>query len=772
MSQRLRRGTVFRFGVAAPKGHVTWIHSTGGQHCGFISKYIKVLGLRSERLTSIPAILSLAIRSIGGAVLVQTRPRHVLSDTDVSLRYASKGTIKYGPASIVYSESGHRADEDEPDNSEDDYAPSRSLATICGTPLPSSRSTSNSNSTDSSRLSLGFSQMFMGSREKVGDGRPSNTQQICFCRHALSSHNAQLSLFPPRGGIGTCIQYQSQDGLPVTGYFQLCRCGQSYSAHSAPVTVPAPLTPGAPPTHILSTPRREPIHQNSDNFFSSLPRHSIPSYTNPTPMTASLVTPYAPARIAQGHTAFGVPMAGVSMPTYNARGRTRDSRTGRVAIRQPGNPGVSMNTLIVLLPKDVKLLNFVDPTPSSTFATYRRVDRENHDLTVGDMKSMFSMSSWMFIVQSVIDTALHKCIAWMSDATEVHGDISETTGDATITLDDDFVSLKLSTFPSAEKLAVIFAIGRLCTFNSWFTNQDSVINQSSWLRTLSPVLAEVLASLPAENGSASDLPADAVNRLHITRICQSRLDTSFSEIRRTPHDRWPLVRKDFIFAALLGYPYNEFMGSQEYQYRAFKDGFDMYITSSIPFLAEILRVNLDNILQQIYHHQPTADAIESILCFKVDGDSTFRSQISPRLGTFKKAVIQYLRGIGHPLHSSFEGLDNSEAMHPNHRARRFVKVLSGIPPLDPSTRFKVVVVQNVPWDACFGGTLNPETDLIPPVAHACMRRLDVFVNAPIIKWLVSAPPTTQVDESPLGICHTAFVELGEDSFNGRLPLSS
>lgn len=33
-----------------------------------------------------------------------------------------------GPASIVYSESGHRADEDEPDISEDDYAPSRSAS--------------------------------------------------------------------------------------------------------------------------------------------------------------------------------------------------------------------------------------------------------------------------------------------------------------------------------------------------------------------------------------------------------------------------------------------------------------------------------------------------------------------------------------------------------------------------------------------------------------------------------------------------------------------
>jgi hypothetical protein len=132
-------------------------------------------------------------------------------------------------------------------------------------------------------------------------------------------------------------------------------------------------------------------------------------------------------------------------------------------------------------------------------------------------------------------------------------------------------------------------------------------------------------------------------------------------------------------------------------------------------------------LPQIYDHQPSADAIESMLHFEVDGDSTFRSQISPHLRFFKNAVIEYLRGTGHPAHSMFEGLDDSEAIHPNHRARRFVKVLSGIPllPSDSSTYFKVchcclfvqtvlitsiytqvVVVQNVPQDACFGGALN------------------------------------------------------------------
>ncbi|KAG1718135.1 hypothetical protein EDB19DRAFT_1838548 [Suillus lakei] len=444
--------------------------------------------------------------------------------------------------------------------------------------------------------------------------------------------------------------------------------------------------------------------------------------------------------------------------------------------------------------QDSEPLSFVNPVPDSTFSTYRGEHLTKHDLTIGDVKSVFSMSSWMFrvgspdatdsigdgVMRQVIDTALHKCLRWTSDTTEVYGDISAITGDASMTLDDDFVSLKLSRFPSAEKLTVVCNAPRPITpaiFSlivngaSCLTNQDSINDHGSWLRALSPALAEVLASLPAADGSASDLPVDTVNRSHITRICQSRLDTSFSEIRRTPLDRWPIVRKDFIFAALLGYSHDQFLGSQEYQ--AFKDGFDMYLTPSIPSLAQALQANFSNMLLQIYDHEPTADAIESMLRFEVDGDSTFHTQISPYLRFFKNAVVEYLRGTGHPVHPLFEGLDNSEAMHPNHRARRFVKVLSGIPllPLDSSTRFKVVVVQNVPQDACFGGTLNPETDLIPPIAHACIHRLDVFANAPIINWLVTAP-STHVDESPLGIClHTALVELGEDSFNGRLPLS-
>ncbi|KAG2029321.1 hypothetical protein BDR03DRAFT_987829 [Suillus americanus] len=185
---------------------------------------------------------------------------------------------------------------------------------------------------------------------------------------------------------------------------------------------------------------------------------------------------------------------------------------------------------------------------------------------------------------------------------------------------------------------------------------------------------------------------------------------SISRLFRAPPvltglDRWPI-----------------FLGSQEYQ--AFKDGFDMYLTPSIPSLAQALQANFGNMLLQIYNHEPTTDAIESMLHFEVDGDSTFCAQISPHLCFFKNAVVEYLWGTGHLVHPVLE---------------------------DSSMCFKVVIVQNVPQDACFGGTLNPEIDLIPPIAHACIHRLDVFANAPIINWLVTAP-STHVDKSLLGIC--------------------
>lgn len=87
-----------------------------------------------------------------------------LTEFKARIKWNDNGTIKYGPASIVYSESGHRADEDEPDISEDDYAPSRS-----GSVAPSrshSVAPSRSHSVAASRESLAS-----GTRTPLGSSR-------------------------------------------------------------------------------------------------------------------------------------------------------------------------------------------------------------------------------------------------------------------------------------------------------------------------------------------------------------------------------------------------------------------------------------------------------------------------------------------------------------------------------------------------------------------------------------------------------------------------
>jgi hypothetical protein len=106
-----------------------------------------------------------------------------------------------------------------------------------------------------------------------------------------------------------------------------------------------PLQLSLPAGNVATTPSQAsrlvnaPIEAtHSSDFFSSLPRHSIPLYSMPAsrsdtvlPLaggTQSLVSSYAPHAasqppISRGHMAFGVPMAGITMGTFGARGRGR-----------------------------------------------------------------------------------------------------------------------------------------------------------------------------------------------------------------------------------------------------------------------------------------------------------------------------------------------------------------------------------------------------------------------------------------------------------------
>jgi hypothetical protein len=149
--------------------------------------------------------------------------------------------------------------------------------------------------------------------------------------------------------------------LKIVSYFQLCCCNEPYSAHSSTPALAGSERSDPPPNG-----SSQPTSQHNgppQGFFHSLPPRTIPSYTSTAPVT-SLVTPYtssstsASARtFTQGHTAFGVPMSGVSMPMYNARGRIRSSGAVRPIRQRAAGNSSTLNVLIILLPKDVSSQN-------------------------------------------------------------------------------------------------------------------------------------------------------------------------------------------------------------------------------------------------------------------------------------------------------------------------------------------------------------------------------------------------------------------------------
>lgn len=79
------------------------------------------------------------------------------------------------------------------------------------------------------------------------------------------------------------------------------------------------------------------------------------------------------------------------------------------------------------------------------------------------------------------------------------------------------------------------------------------------------------------------------------------------------------------------------------------------------------------------------DQIIPLLTYELHGSVTFRADMEPVVPRIKAALARYLRGTGHPVHPNFDAdnlidpatreLDDRD---PGYRARRFVKLLSGL----------------------------------------------------------------------------------------------
>lgn len=146
-------------------------------------------------------------------------------------------------------------------------------------------------------------------------------------------------------------------------------------------------------------------------------------------------------------------------------------------------------------------------------------------------------------MRQILDTAMRRCLTWKPDiGSGDDEDVMDVDGDVSSLLDDGYVSLKLSRFPSPEKLDIIFALGRIC---AWYLvkinsgpdpispallelvmNGVSSIMDEKWLSTLYPTLADVLSVVPPDDQNGQRLPREPEMRSRITRICHVRLDTT------------------------------------------------------------------------------------------------------------------------------------------------------------------------------------------------------------------------------------------------------
>ncbi|KAG1885301.1 uncharacterized protein F5891DRAFT_1087926 [Suillus fuscotomentosus] len=190
------------------------------------------------------------------------------------------------------------------------------------------------------------------------------------------------------------------------------------------------------------------------------------------------------------------------------------------------------------------------------------------------------------------------------------------------------------------------------------------------------------------------------DRVKLMRIFHARMDSSYNEIMQASEDQWPQIRRDFFCGALLGHPAEKLTNSREFH--AFKNGFDKFLTLSLPSLCHALAPMSKTLFQAIFNRRVTAESLIPLLRFELDGDGNFRAQMSPLLRSFEDAFHRYLRGSGRPTDPSLAAfiIHDDAAADPNYRARRFVKVLSGINLLPPTTLriFKVIHTAPIPAD--------------------------------------------------------------------------
>ncbi|KDR72188.1 hypothetical protein GALMADRAFT_229037 [Galerina marginata CBS 339.88] len=350
---------------------------------------------------------------------------------------------------------------------------------------------------------------------------------------------------------------------------------------------------------------------------------------------------------------------------------------------------------------------------------------------------------------------------------------------------DGYVSLKISAdrMVSDKTLDRCFALGALCTIFmvkayaapepiSPALIQAAIgthysIQERRWIRSISPPVAETLDLLPTPVNFRHPIP----DHPKLRSMVRSKFPgTSYDAVLGTQGELNRVkLNRVFFTKVLLGMSEADIDSAPEYL--AFCDGINRYLTPAIPSFKAVIGQSSKFLLAKCYSRRVTSpEQLIPHLEFNYHRSNT--PTVVPDTEHFmpqiKLAVKRYLRGTGHP-EKARELCDpltyDDENMDPALRARRFVKVLSGLEMMPVRDRtFTVSVYQDIPDRALFRGQYKANEHLIPPYTHGCLFEIDVWLNQPLIDSLATA-------EAPLGedtdfdwMMHMGVMKMGLDTF--------
>ncbi|KDR69131.1 hypothetical protein GALMADRAFT_215412 [Galerina marginata CBS 339.88] len=355
--------------------------------------------------------------------------------------------------------------------------------------------------------------------------------------------------------------------------------------------------------------------------------------------------------------------------------------------------------------------------------------------------------------------------------------------------DDGYVTLKISADGIVSETTVnsCFALGALCTIFMVKAHaapepispaliQAAIgpcrsVQERKWVRSIAPPIAAILDLLPTPVNFRHPIPDCQELRSLVRRRFPG---TSFNAILGVPPDEAQrvLFNAQFFTCVLLGVPENAIQNALEFI--AFSQGINLHLTPAIPSFTEAITKSSKYLLARSYSRRITSPE-QLIPHLKFEHQRSSTPDVVPDtaylMPQIEEAVKRYLRGVGHPLSAISEDYCDletfqSEKSDPSLRAKRFVKVLSGLEmlPVEEVKKFKVTIYEDVLDRALFKGQYNRVTSLIPPYPHACLFEIDIWLNQGLIDALESADVPIGEDTQFDWAMHMGVMKMGDDSF--------